>query len=346
MNRTTDSAKSTAPPTALGHRRALTLVELLAATATVALLVAVLTPAVAGVRSRSKQTVCLQNLGRIAEASIVYATADPDDQAIPVHPRMNYAGYPPELRRQISRMAWGGKSGRGVEDYDPYFWGTHNHMGPSTRPLNRILYGDVFPDYAANPGPNGINWDNDARLDLKFNRCPSDNGHTGDPVNTSWRDGRLTSYDHYGNSYAANVIWIFVPGGSDCWGSSCCDSNSPLLHRLADIGNPAQTLYYLESCGRSAFFAEPQGTQDSCGGSTGEIDGWHGQPWQFNVAFVDGHAGTVNIRGHQNPRLGHYPECGGWSNCHQFWHCVIIRGDDWQMDTLPLEPVRSTIPCS
>ena len=336
------AAASAAP-----HRRALTLVELLAAAAAVALLVAALTPALAGTRGRSKQTVCLQNLARIAEASIVYASDDPDDQAVPMHPQMPNTALASELRRQISRMAWGGKSGRGVEDSNVFFWGTLN-KGPSTRPLNRILFGDVFPNYAANPGPNGVNWLNDQSLDLPVYRCPSDSGHTGDSVNISWRDSGLTSYDHYGNSYAANVVWIYLPGSTTCSGSPCCDSNSPFLRRLGDISNPAQTLYYLEGCGRSAFLADPQGTPPNTCGSDfpGVINGWHGQPWQFSAAFVDGHARAIHIRGHQNPRLSHYPECPNAGGCWQFWRCVITRGDDWQLDTLPLEPVATPIPCS
>ncbi|MCP4246554.1 MAG: hypothetical protein GY778_05855 [bacterium] len=311
---------------------------------------AMLTPTLAGVRGRSKQTVCLQNLARIAEGSIVYATADPDDQAVPVHKEVVKSYHTGASRREIGRMAWGGKSGRGAEDGNNYFWATPGKKGPATRALNRIIYGDVFPDYEYDPGPGAINWLRDASLDLPVYRCPSDNGYTGDPLSNSWRDSGLTAYDHYGNSYAANVLWIFVVPDTGCGlggGEPCCESASPFLNRLGDISNPAQTIYYLEACGRFAFIAGPQGLPgDECGSVNPDVvHGWHGQPWQFSAAFVDGSARAVNIRGYKNFRLGHYPECIGWSDCHRYWQCVIIRGDDWQLDTLPLEPIRTTVPC-
>ncbi|MCP4246552.1 MAG: hypothetical protein GY778_05845 [bacterium] len=347
MHRDHESSTTRATCPVIGRWRGLTLVELLTSAAAVALLVAALTPALAGVRGRSKQTVCLQNLARIAEGSIVYATADEDDQAVPIHPTMLRASEAPPLRRQVAAMAWGGKSGRGAEDGDPWFWGTFKSRGPSTRPLNRVLFGDVFPNYAANPGPGGVNWLNDERLDLSVYRCPSDNGYTG-LHHPAWRDSGLTSFDHYGNSYAANVLFVFVSGGGNCQGQPCCDSNSPLLQRLGDIPAPGRTIYYLENCGRFAFWADPQG-DGSCGSSPfpgAVVNGWHEQPWLFNVAFADGHAGPINMRGHQKPRLWHYPGTGGFPDAWQFWRCVITRGDDWQLDTLPLEPVATSLPCS
>ncbi|MCH7814112.1 MAG: hypothetical protein IID40_08845 [Planctomycetes bacterium] len=270
---------------------------------------------------------------------------------MPIPPTVTGPGRTSYARRVAAAMAWGGKSGRGVEEGDLFFWGTFKRMGPSARALNRILFGDVFPDYRSNPGPSGINWQRDQSLDLSVYRCPSDSGYTG-LHHPAWRDGRLTSYDHYGNSYAANALFVFVPGGGssdpDCNAAQCCKSNSPLLRRLGDIPAPGRTIYYLENCGRFAFWADPQG-DGSCGPSPfpgAVVRGWHGQPWLFNVAFVDGHASPIHIRGYQNPHLSHYPECPNAGGCWQFWRCVITRGDDWQLDTLPLEPVATPIPCS
>ncbi|MCP4246555.1 MAG: hypothetical protein GY778_05860 [bacterium] len=310
-------------------------------------MIAALTPALAATRGRSKQTVCLQNLARIGEASIVYATADEDDQAVPIHPSAIAPFLASAERRAIAAMGWGGKSGVGSEGGSVYFWGTLTGLGPAHRPLNRILYGDVFPSYQNNPGPGGVNWLRDAALDLAVYRCPSDNGCTGLHF-SAWRDGRLTSYDHYGNSYAANVLFAFVGGDAGCQGQPCCASMSPIWQRLGDIPAPSRTINYLENCGRFAFWADPQG-DGSCGSSPfpgAVVNGWHGQPWQFNAAFVDGHAGPINMRGHQNPRLGHYPRSGGFGDSHQFWRCVITRGDGWQLDTLPLDLADTPIPCS
>ena len=313
------------------HRQALTLIELVATVSAFALVAALLAPALADVSRRGKDTVCLQNLARIAEASIVYAAEDPDGQAVPVHPKMDDATMPEGVRRATPVYAWGGKSGCGAEGSDSLFWGTGRDKGPVTRPLNRILYGDVFPDYRYNPGPGFSNWKSDEQLDLSIYRCPSDNGYTGIHYD-AWEASGLTSYDHYGTSYAPSALWIISDG--------YCVANSVLLHRLSDIVNPSTTVYYQENCSRYTWLADP--VDPSCDvGRPEVVKGWHGQPWLFSVAFVDGHAARTRMRGYRNPDLGHYP--GGGYYC---WHCVIIRGDDWQIDTLPLEPVATTIPCS
>ncbi|MHC4064687.1 MAG: hypothetical protein ACYSUI_09330 [Planctomycetota bacterium] len=320
-------------------RHGITLIELVVAASAFMLLAAMLAPALADARRRGKDTLCLQNLARIAQASIVYAAADADEQAIPTHPRVHDPQIDASRRRAIPAYAWGGKSGHGKEGSDPLFWGTGRGKGPATRPLNEILYGDVFPDYSLNPGPGFANWKNDERLDLSVYRCPSDSGYTG-PHYTSFKNSGLTSYDHYGHSYAANVLWMFTAGTGNC-GGPCCMSLSPYLRALSDIVNPVETVYYLENCGRYAYLADPQGY--GCGPGPypdAVVHGWHGLDWIFNVAFVDGHVAPVKMKGYQNPHLGRYP-VGDYS----YWHCVIIRGDNWQFDTLPLEPVVSTISC-
>lgn len=320
------------------HDHAITLIELVATVSAIALLAAMLAPALADVSRRGKDTVCLQNLARIAQASIVYASEDENEQAIPVHPQIMDPFTAEELRRAIGAYCWGGKSGRGRESSDDWAWGTVRHKGPATRPLNRILYGEVFPEYYSDPGPDFINWTRDTELDLPVYRCPSDNGYTGIHY-ASWEDSRLTSYDHYGNSYAASLLWIYVPG------VGICMSNSPFLHRLSDIVNPLQTVYYMENCGRYAWLADP--VDPGCDvGRPEVVKGWHGQPWLFNAAFVDGHVEPTHMRGYRNPHLGHYPEQGGWDDPYFYWRCVIIRGDNWQLDTLPLRPVLTSIPCS
>jgi len=303
----------------------------------------------AGAGRRGKDTVCLQNLARIAQASITYAAEDPDEQAVPVHPLMESNLINAGLRRTLATACYGGKSGRGREGSDQMFWGTARGKGPATRPLNRILYGDVLPGYESNPGPGSANWKNDEVLELSFYRCPSDSGYPGALHLSAWRDSRLTSFDHYGTSYAAATLWIYVPGAVDCppgIPGNCCHSNSAFLHRLTDVPNPQESVYYLENCGRFAYYADPVDVT-GCGiGAAGVVSGWHGQPWLFNAAFVDGHVAATQIRGYRSPRPGHYPDDGGWGDPYMYWRCVIIRGDLWQFDTLPLHPVESSIPCS
>lgn len=244
----------------------------------------------------------------------------------------------PEGWLGMPAYAWGGKSGQGdpiTGDYLNSRWGTANGLGPATRPLNQIIYGGVFPDYQENRGVGSANWISDTQLDLDVYRCPADYGYTGIHY-SGYKFEKLTSFDHFGTSYSANIFWI-AGGGPD---PNIVRSNSPYLHRLSEIVVPARTLLYEENCGRFAWMRDP----DPCpwaDGIPGEVRGWHGQMWMFNVAFVDGHAGTTYIESYTPRDIGRYPGEGCEFDCSQ---CILIRGDGWQKDTLPLPDVRTDFP--
>jgi prepilin-type processing-associated H-X9-DG protein len=113
----------------------------------------------------------------------------------------------------------------------------------------------------------------------------------------------------------------------------------------------------MENCGRFAWRVDYGGPDDggcnsiSWGLGADEdavMKGWHGLPFRFNVAFSDGHAAGVFMQGHEQPepRLGRYPDFGGNYTSHDTWRCVIIRGPDWQVDTLPAPPVETNISCA
>ncbi|MHC4611820.1 MAG: prepilin-type N-terminal cleavage/methylation domain-containing protein [Planctomycetota bacterium] len=313
-----------------------TLVELLVVVSIIALLISILLPSLKCAREQTKRAVCLANCKGIATASLIY-----------VHPMLFNAPLDAAMRRLIAAHGFGGKSGRGKEGSNVFFWGTGAQKGPGTRPLNKFIYKDGFQNYALDPGPGFSNWKKDERLDLDLYACPGDNGYQGIHW-TSWKNSKLTSYDHYGTSYAANILWIFggmpVPG---CPTAPCCKSNAPFMRPLSRIPNPSNTLYYEENVGRYTFWADP--VARGCGQYTPEqgiVSGWHGctdktKDWLFNVSFADAHAATVRMKGTLNPDIGEYPS-GGYSN----WMCVIIRGSGWQRDTLPSPPVATHVPCS
>ncbi len=322
-------------------RRAVTLTEVTTGVCTVTVLIAMLFPAMGEARRAGKHVRCLANMRQIGEASAIYAAADADDFLVPAH--RNAEVGPTKAHNYV----WGGKSGVGEptagEDPTASQWGTAAGRGPSTRPLNRVIYGDVFADHLNDPGLFGVNWLDDTELDLDVYRCPGDYGYTGYNY-VSWRDGKLTSYDHYGNSYAASTMWIGVAGGG-----CLLSSNSPFLRPASRVPVPSLTLMYLENSGR--FAARRNYGIDGCSSlsgadavSTTPIHGWHGRDFEFNATFVDGHAAAVFIDGHLHPQphLGRYPESSNWS----YLHCVIWRGPDWQIDTLPAPPVLTNIPCA
>lgn len=339
------------------RKRALTINEVVVSVSSCVVLIACLLPALAEARRQGKAVHCLANLERIGAASAIYANVDAFENAIPVHPLVGPGS------RGLGEYEWGGKAGRGEPRTpgDPLAstWGTAEGRGPASRGLNNILYGNTLPDYRDSPGPEGLNWLKDTTLNLDVFRCPSDFGYAGHNYE-AWRTSKLTSFDHYGNSYAANALWVRC-GGGPCF----IFSLSPFLRPASRVPNPALTALLIENCGRFAYRSNFAGPKDSgCGGSSSgtlsndvlsPIRGWHGMDWMFQTAFVDGHAALTQIRGHQQPepQLGVYPSApncccqqGGGAGCHMCWRCVIFRGPGWQLDTLPAPPVPAAINCT
>lgn len=326
-------------------RNGVTLVETATMGAcTTAVLVMVL-PTLSEMRRQAKEVRCLANLGQIGDANAIYAATDRNELAIPTHRLLGLLPSP------VGEYEWGGKSGVGqpVTGSSPLNskWGTQYGRGPASRKLNQIIYGHHFPNFLDNPGPNQQHWLADTQLDLPVYRCPGDHGYAGHHY-SSFKTSKLTSYDHYGNSYAANTMWLGIAGGS-----CTLSSNSPFLRPVSEVPAPSRTYAYIENAG---FFAWRKNYGDdgcSVGGPTGgDVEsvttGWHGQPFIFSVAFVDGHSARVFIKGHTQPQpdLGRYPDFAGIPRDYSFYQCVIIRGGGWQMDTLPAPPVRTSFSCS
>ncbi|NOT02924.1 MAG: hypothetical protein HOP29_20180 [Phycisphaerales bacterium] len=325
----------------LGQCRAATLVELVSTVTAVAALLIVLLPTLGQFRRASKTVHCLDNLSRIGQAAMVHAALDSNERAVPDHPRMGIGA------ETLGMYEWGGKSGQGspVSGTDPLssLWGTQNGRGPATRPLNRILFGDPFPDFRNDPGPDNVNWQDDAQLNLDVFRCPADTGYSGHHYN-AWRASRLTSFDHYGNSYASNNLWVGLAGGN-----CTLHSVSPFFRPLSRVPNPAQTILLIENAGLFAW--RKNYVSGACGTiappNTLLVRGWHNEPWTFQSAFSDGHAATVRMKGHLRPQLdpGRYPRYGVQNTSYNFWCRAIIRGPGWQLDTLPDPSVPTSLNC-
>ncbi len=323
-------------------RTAFTLIELLVVVAIIALLISILLPSLKRAREQAKMVACQASLKGISTAGNTYAASDKSEMSIPVHRLMGIGVG------AVGEYEYGGKAGIGEpqQGVDPLSsrWGTQNGRGPATRGLNTVIYKGGFNDYADDPGPNNQNWLNDTTLDVGIFKCPSDKGYSGHHY-TAWQDSGLTSYDHYGNSYSASTGWIGRPG------AGCkLESNSSFLKPISRVPNPANTIYFMENAGRFAW--RKNYGADGCGSLSGAlgndvesaVKGWHGKPWNFATAFVDGHSSVVTIDGHYQPQpqLSSYPD----GEDYGVWHCVIIRGPNWQIDTLPAPSVLTSIDCT
>jgi len=297
-------------------------------------------PSVAQFHITSKESRCLSNLARIGFANSVYANMDASDPAIPIH-RLYYlqCGWGHEglcpSPSFIGAYEWGGKSGLGFPGFVEYpnelgsRYGTVAGFGPSTRPLNQVLYKAHFADAYAGPTFDRIQAEIDTRLVLDINTCPADTGYTGIHY-PFFRDSQLSSYDSFGTSYAANVLWVTDADSGEM------QSISPYLHKYSAIPNPARTIGYYENNGRFAWSAQP--TPTGCEvlgeGVAGTVHGWHGRDWTFNAAFMDGHVGRNYMHG-QTLENVYFADPA----LRDQYGCDVVRGQGWQLDTLPLEPV-------
>jgi prepilin-type processing-associated H-X9-DG protein len=328
-------------------RRGLSLAETIVTIIALVAIAASVIPAGNEARRQSKEVRCLGHLGRITHATAINATISPDEFALPTHPFVEV------IPGVVGEYEWGGKSGVGEPtagvDVTTSKWGTAQGRGPATRGLNAILYKDIFPDYRDTPGFSEQNWLNDANLNLDVYRCPSDYGYTGHHL-TAWKNSKLTSFDHYGNSYVASTSWLGVSGGA-CRLASI----SSFMRPVSTVPNPARTILVQENAGR--FGWRTNYGVDGCsflsgaplGGDIGGIiRAWHGEPFTFNLAFVDGHAARTYVNGHIHPQpdMEYYPDVNGNPTTYQYWSCVILRGVDWQIDTLPAPPEPTNILCA
>lgn len=318
-------------------RRGVTLVETFTCTVAIAVLSGVMLLALGRGCGSSRKATCLSNLHQIARASARYSAEDPGRNTIPVHPA--FTGTSEVV---VGDYQFGGKSGN-VDDPAFDLYSAKAGFGALTRPLNRYLYEleERFPPecrHAAEPSPECAKIDMD--LDMALFRCPSDQGSTGNHL-SHWRATGRSSFDYFGTSYVANAS------------VSCNDDDgrmysvTPFLRPVGDVPNPARTIQYMENCGR---FAWTWGYGPWELGTDFIVRGWHGVDWKFNMAFVDGHVATIEMKGSGKTGVVNSVDdveyIGGLPGGMDEWWRIVTRGKDWQFDCLPAQQIDTGKRCA
>jgi hypothetical protein len=298
-------------------RKALTVVELVLAVGTVAVLATLLVQSAAHLRQRDAQAVCLSNLHTIAMASFQYAAEDPREQIVPLH-RM--------VVSTLAGLGWGGTEwswrtaipcsfgGRTATVPFPTNSGSVTVLmnpsgvwGARTRPLNRYLPG---------PGSSG----------LKTMHCPADTGYPDSPwvEETPLEAIGVPLFDMLGNSYRVGrlgAIWLqgSLRIAEFCvapWGHTAPSMDGP----LSEIALYCDALFW----SFARWYYEPQADP---------IPGWHGQMLSDNVAYCDGSA-RLTERGELHEFTQEELDQMGYSAPFP-WQACLRWGPSWRMDCYP-----------
>ncbi len=311
-----------------GERRAFTLIELLVVIAIIALLIAILLPALGEAREQGKRAKCLANLRSIGQAMVQYAGEDSAEQIIPIHMSMRrqveYWQW-----RTVNWFAWGGRSGQ-----EPFRIST----------TLRYMLADVgwvpgsvtLPEYDARRRPLNLYVLPDINAAdqraLEWFRCPSDRGYPDhELIDDSPRaNAERPCYNTLGNSYRASMASFTRHGGGIAYGHF---SHGPWGHRYSTL--PA--LGQLVLAGEPTFFNMIG--QDLSSGEPPPpviVRGWHNREMRDNLLFCDGSARTA-----QASRRFEFDAAaldamnvysGGGVNRHMFF----VRGPGWRLDHYPV----------
>jgi len=264
-----------------------TLLELLVVIAIIAVLISVLIPAIASARAEGTKAKCLANLKGLGDAMIIYSIDDEKGFTSPIHPKAECGWL------YDGEYEYGGKTGLGV------YGGGNPDFEMETRVLNRYLYGDG------------------AGSEMDLYVCPTDGGIPEAPVDFddyffNWGEERPV-HEVTGTSYRLNNHIDFTQTSQFkeyFYG--------PYMRPRTRVPDPSTTVILEEAVAEVAKWNDPDQFRTL---------GWHRKYHTFNVAFVDGHAGSIYLAGQQDLSE---------SVAQDYW---LLRGEGWRMDCFPREPI-------
>lgn len=232
-----------------------TIVELLVVSGIIAILLALIFPAMRGARTNAGITTCANNLKQLGAASIAYLALYNDNlpQAVGTNP---FTG-----QVEVIGTLFGGKRGT-LEMFGV------NTVGADRRPLNKFLSGSVIVDTDVSDGN---------QEDVPAFQCPLDRGQPAQPPFLPQVD---SMYDFVGSSYTLNDHTL--------------DSEDHATLVPKRTGNrPGGRMPNVEDPSKTWLLADLPIYNYQQGGDRGQR--WHhADPGkcECNMCFVDGHVGN------------------------------------------------------
>lgn len=304
------------------RRSGFTLIELLVVIAIIALLIAILLPALSAAKAEGQRVKSAANMKAIDELGVVFSAEEHArrDNTLPnvdINPVPQGIVHPQSSKGEIDYIglgAWdfGGADGTDM-DYDGQNGGALA-MGASTRPLS-----------VQNAGGGAIT----NRTDMSIFEAPRDEGmvvsttYDGEPLSGNNSDHLLNMFKSKGTSYMGNPINL--QAGDKAY--RYCSFMRPTTL----MPDPAETVVYSESRFIQALFhSEEFVAAGAFGGTPMPVPGWYGKIGEFNVAFGDGHVARVRIR-----KEGDVYRHTDFDPVKYPYADIMGRGTGWRTDCFP-----------
>lgn len=314
--------------TRVGRRRGFTLIELLVVIGVIALLVAMLLPALRKAKLAARESACLSNLRQIGSGMQMLRD---QERILPLF----------FMLRALNGGPYKEDGSAGGSGPMPRGWlhggmGTHPLIGPyyseaAEKPLNRYLFRssdlEGHPDFNRSDGSR-INVQ--SRTARELFRCPQDtwenpafnarilqlDGPTGFGVHLS-QFGTASPYFIYGTSYFTQLSFLYDKSVNRLW-TGVVNRWPPRHDDIAQLNRATAKIISRWNSARTVVMADVQFERSLY--FKERFPGYHGRFSSHNALFLDGHAAPVTIR------LADFKPPPGWpASSANHPH----RGDGW-----------------